>query len=207
MNIFGLFEKRVADALSDLAEAGTIPTGLDVTRVVVEPPRDSSHGDLVDQRRHGSGEGSAHESARPRRIDRRRSQRRPARRQGRDRRSWLHQPQAEASCAARGAAGRRRRHGRFRSQRAGRGRRGERRIRLRQPDRPDACGPWPRRGIRRCALRAAAFRRPQGEPANITSTTPARRSTSSPARPFCATARRWARISARSRKVSIRATT
>jgi arginyl-tRNA synthetase len=47
MNIFGLFEKRVADALGRLAEAGTIPAGLDVSRVVVEPPRDPSHGDLA----------------------------------------------------------------------------------------------------------------------------------------------------------------
>ncbi|MGO4704271.1 arginine--tRNA ligase [Microvirga sp. 2MCAF38] len=47
MNIFGLFEKRVAEALSRLAEAGQIPTGLDASRVVVEPPRDPSHGDLA----------------------------------------------------------------------------------------------------------------------------------------------------------------
>jgi arginyl-tRNA synthetase len=47
MNIFGLFEKRVADALGRLAEAGKIPAGLDVSRVVVEPPRDPSHGDLA----------------------------------------------------------------------------------------------------------------------------------------------------------------
>jgi arginyl-tRNA synthetase len=47
MNIFGLFEKRVADALGQLAEAGKIPSGLDVRRVVVEPPRDPSHGDLA----------------------------------------------------------------------------------------------------------------------------------------------------------------
>ena len=33
MNIFGLFEKRVADALGRLAEAGKIPSGLDVRRV------------------------------------------------------------------------------------------------------------------------------------------------------------------------------
>ena len=47
MNIFGLFEKRVADALGRLAEAGKIPVGLDASRVVVEPPRDPSHGDLA----------------------------------------------------------------------------------------------------------------------------------------------------------------
>ncbi len=47
MNIFGLFEKRVADALGRLAEQAKIPSGLDVSRVVVEPPRDPSHGDLA----------------------------------------------------------------------------------------------------------------------------------------------------------------
>ncbi|MBF9232374.1 arginine--tRNA ligase [Microvirga alba] len=47
MNIFALFEKRVADALGRLAEAGKIPSGLDASRVVVEPPRDPSHGDLA----------------------------------------------------------------------------------------------------------------------------------------------------------------
>ena len=47
MNIFGLFEKRVADALDRLAAAGRIPAGLDAARVVVEPPRDPAHGDLA----------------------------------------------------------------------------------------------------------------------------------------------------------------
>jgi arginyl-tRNA synthetase len=47
MNIFALFEARVADALDRLAEAGRIPAGLDASRVVIEPPRDPSHGDLA----------------------------------------------------------------------------------------------------------------------------------------------------------------
>jgi arginyl-tRNA synthetase len=47
MNIFGLFEKRVADSLARLAQDGRIPSGLDASRVVVEPPRDPSHGDLA----------------------------------------------------------------------------------------------------------------------------------------------------------------
>lgn len=47
MNIFALFEKRVADALGRLAGEGKIPSGLDASRVVVEPPRDPSHGDLA----------------------------------------------------------------------------------------------------------------------------------------------------------------
>lgn len=47
MNIFGLFERRVADAVQRLVEAGHVPAGIDVSRVLVEPPRDASHGDLA----------------------------------------------------------------------------------------------------------------------------------------------------------------
>src|SRR5919205_4299745 len=47
MNIFALFERRVSDALARLMEAGSIPQNLDLGRVVVEPPRDPSHGDLA----------------------------------------------------------------------------------------------------------------------------------------------------------------
>jgi arginyl-tRNA synthetase len=47
MNIFSVFEARVAEALGRLAQAGAIPAGLDTARVVVEPPRDAAHGDLA----------------------------------------------------------------------------------------------------------------------------------------------------------------
>ena len=47
MNIFGLFERRVGEALERLSAAGTIPPGIDTSRVLVEPPRDPSHGDLA----------------------------------------------------------------------------------------------------------------------------------------------------------------
>ncbi|HEY0571807.1 MAG TPA: arginine--tRNA ligase [Enterovirga sp.] len=47
MNIFGLFERRVTDILGRLAAEGRIPSGLDLSRVVVEPPRDSTLGDLA----------------------------------------------------------------------------------------------------------------------------------------------------------------
>ena len=45
-DIFGDFRRLVLAALNDLAAAGTLPVGLDVARVAVEPPRDPSHGDL-----------------------------------------------------------------------------------------------------------------------------------------------------------------
>ncbi|WP_342150118.1 arginine--tRNA ligase [Methylorubrum sp. SB2] len=47
MNIFALFETRVREALEALTRAGTLPAGLDLSRVLVEPPRDPSHGDLA----------------------------------------------------------------------------------------------------------------------------------------------------------------
>ncbi len=47
MNIFSVFRKSVIDALEQMARAGELPGGLDSSRVVVEPPRDRSHGDLT----------------------------------------------------------------------------------------------------------------------------------------------------------------
>ncbi|WP_132251387.1 arginine--tRNA ligase [Methylobacterium segetis] len=47
MNIFAIFEARVREALESLTRAGQLPAGLDLSRVVVEPPRDPSHGDLA----------------------------------------------------------------------------------------------------------------------------------------------------------------
>jgi len=47
MNIFGQFEQRVREALSRLAGTGAIPSNLDPARILVEPPRDPSHGDLA----------------------------------------------------------------------------------------------------------------------------------------------------------------
>nr|WP_137827118.1 arginine--tRNA ligase [Methylobacterium sp. L1A1] len=47
MNIFALFETRVREALEALIRSGTLPEGLDLSRVLVEPPRDPSHGDLA----------------------------------------------------------------------------------------------------------------------------------------------------------------
>jgi arginyl-tRNA synthetase len=47
MNIFALFEAHLRDAVAALAAAGGLPASLDLTRVVVEPPRDASHGDIA----------------------------------------------------------------------------------------------------------------------------------------------------------------
>jgi arginyl-tRNA synthetase len=47
MNIFNEFEKDIKAILADLSAAGTLPKGLDVSKVAVESPRDASHGDLA----------------------------------------------------------------------------------------------------------------------------------------------------------------
>ena len=46
MNIFADFQGRVGGLIEKRIAAGELPEGLDLTRFVVEPPRDSAHGDL-----------------------------------------------------------------------------------------------------------------------------------------------------------------
>jgi arginyl-tRNA synthetase len=46
-NVFNLFQGAVEKAVEDLAAAGSLPSGLDLARVAVEPPRDPSHGDMA----------------------------------------------------------------------------------------------------------------------------------------------------------------
>jgi arginyl-tRNA synthetase len=47
MNLFATFEERVAQALRNLQDAGDLPGDIDISRAVVEPPRDPAHGDLA----------------------------------------------------------------------------------------------------------------------------------------------------------------
>jgi len=46
MNVFADFQARVAALLEKRVAAGELPHDLDLSRFVVEPPRDSAHGDL-----------------------------------------------------------------------------------------------------------------------------------------------------------------
>jgi arginyl-tRNA synthetase len=46
MNIYSQFEDIIRKKLENMAAAGDLPSGLDLSRVTVEPPRDPSHGDL-----------------------------------------------------------------------------------------------------------------------------------------------------------------
>jgi arginyl-tRNA synthetase len=47
MNIFETFSARLAAVLTGLVEAGRLPAGLSLARVVVEPTKDPAHGDLA----------------------------------------------------------------------------------------------------------------------------------------------------------------
>ncbi len=47
MNVFSIYLGHVHEALNALAAEGAIPAGLDFSRIVVEPPKDESHGDLA----------------------------------------------------------------------------------------------------------------------------------------------------------------
>jgi len=47
MNVFSIYLGHVHDALNALVKEGAIPSGLDFSRVVVEPPKDETHGDLA----------------------------------------------------------------------------------------------------------------------------------------------------------------
>ena len=159
-----------------------------------------------DQRRDGARQGRQGEAARSRRRDRRETARRRSDRLGRRRRPRLHQPHPEAAGLGRRTAHRAARRRRLRQKR-------DRRTAPRstsntsRPTRPDRC--MSAIAAARCsAMRWAACcsSRATTSRANITSTTPAPRSTCSRARRSCATARRSARTSARFRKGCIPAT-
>jgi arginyl-tRNA synthetase len=47
MNIFDHFRKNVVAIVEELAASGALPPGLDTARLSVEPPRDSTHGDIT----------------------------------------------------------------------------------------------------------------------------------------------------------------
>jgi arginyl-tRNA synthetase len=46
MNLFNTFAQDLRSILDGLAEAGSLPRGLDTSKVTVEPPREASHGDV-----------------------------------------------------------------------------------------------------------------------------------------------------------------
>ena len=47
MNVYAIFADHVRAAVAALAAEGLVPEGLDLARIVVEPPRDAANGDLA----------------------------------------------------------------------------------------------------------------------------------------------------------------
>src|SRR5213080_3796539 len=47
MNIFAQVLDKVHAAARMLADDGMLPAGIDLTRIVVEPPREAAHGDMA----------------------------------------------------------------------------------------------------------------------------------------------------------------
>ncbi|MDP6707656.1 MAG: arginine--tRNA ligase [Alphaproteobacteria bacterium] len=47
MNVFSSFRDEIEESIEALSAAGVLPTGLDCGALTVEPPRDSSHGDIA----------------------------------------------------------------------------------------------------------------------------------------------------------------
>jgi arginyl-tRNA synthetase len=47
MNLFAQYQSKVIEIIDDLVRDGKLPEGLPTARVVVEPPRDPSHGDMA----------------------------------------------------------------------------------------------------------------------------------------------------------------
>lgn len=47
MNVFSIYLRHVHEALHSLIAEGALPSGLNFSRVVVEPPKDETHGDIA----------------------------------------------------------------------------------------------------------------------------------------------------------------
>src|SRR5207342_997326 len=47
MNVFQVFTEHVRSAVTTLAQANVFPAPPDLSRIVVEPPREASYGDLA----------------------------------------------------------------------------------------------------------------------------------------------------------------
>ncbi len=139
-NIFGDFRRLVVAALDRLAGEGALPSGLDFSRVAVEPPRDPSHGDLATNAAMVlAGAVKQNPMALAERIAAALGEQELV--------SGDYRAGGFAVTAARPGF---RRDGLWRFD--GRRRReGQCRVCLGQPDRADACRPWPRRRRRRRA--------------------------------------------------------
>jgi arginyl-tRNA synthetase len=144
MNLFSDIRALVIESLTALQAEGKLPAGLDMAAVAVEPPRDAAHGDMATN--------AAMVLAKPAGMQPRviaealaaKLALRRTRDAGRGGGTGVPEPAACARCLA----GRRQdalRKARFRPVGSGQGAEGQRRVRIGQPDRPDACRPCPGR--------------------------------------------------------------
>jgi arginyl-tRNA synthetase len=47
MNVFDIYQRKIAETVVEMGQSGKLPANLDTQKIVVEPPRDMSHGDLA----------------------------------------------------------------------------------------------------------------------------------------------------------------
>jgi len=47
MNVFDIYQRKIAETVLEMGQSGKLPANLDPHKIVVEPPRDMSHGDLA----------------------------------------------------------------------------------------------------------------------------------------------------------------
>ena len=76
MNVFTIVSGHVRTAVAALEADGQLPAGLDLSRIVVEPPRDASHGDIATNAAMVLAKEARQEAARTRRGDRAKAARR-----------------------------------------------------------------------------------------------------------------------------------
>ena len=145
---------RVHAICAALATEGQWPAGIDFSRVVVEPPRDASHGDMATNAAMVLAKDA---KAKPRDLADKIAEKLRADDlvasvdvAGPGFINLTLKPQVWADALRtvlrEGAS--------YGNSAIGNGRQGQCRIRLGQSDRTDACRPLPRRGVRRCAVRA-----------------------------------------------------
>ena len=204
MDVFAGFHGRVLAAVQQLKHDGVVPHEASIEGITLEPPKDASHGDLATNAAMVLAKAAGSRRVRsPSASCRCSLQTRSSK--GRDRRTWLHQPDTRPCLLAERAPHGARAGRELRSERDRQGRSGERRVCVGQSDRADACRPTRGAVFGDALANLLAF---AGSPsrANITSMTPAPRSMCSRARSTSATARRSARTSARSPRASIPAT-
>ncbi len=161
MNLFSVFEQRIRAAVeSVIGAAGLEAAGEALNRIAAEPPRDPSHGDVATN--------AAMVLAKPLQAKPRELAIRIAAKLEADPDvasvevagpGFVNLRLSDAFWAGQLAAILPRRH-ELRPLRRRRRRQGECRIRLRQPDRADACRPLPRRGRRRRGRQSACGDRP-----------------------------------------------